>query len=326
MSTKLFDSAVAVSAGPSVAAARATYYKVDLATAGANVDFVFSAVGATIGQAIGVYLDVGNDVNVVTFSGDVDGGEVPLNSAGDWALFAYDGTTWSVVGYDASPGFLDALSSTAVGLYRFISPSNLTTDYSGNGRTLTVGTVTASPGIAMGRGSVKGSSTSVATSTNAAFRLQAAMSCIVLVNTRVSAAASGTFVSVGVAGGGATAVQWSLGSSGTGAWQYFHETAGGADVVYAPTTVSPIAAGWFVAGFTRSAGGIVKLYGNGTLLATSGVLAMPTDGASANLSIGAVSGGGFATNADMAQLGVYSAELTAAQMLRGARLLMGSHR
>jgi hypothetical protein len=323
MATKLYDLVTLVTA--SVAPVAATLVRVDLLTAGADVVVTMPAVSNTIGQALGVVLVSDDASHSVTFAGPVGSLVQPMSTTGDFALFAWDGAAWVYSAYDIAPGWLTALGSTLVGLYRLLSPTNFNTDYSGNARTLAAaGTVTASSGYNT-RGACK-STGAIGQQANAAFQLQGAMSMMLLANLRLNATANQNFAACGLAGAvAATNLQWSLGTAAGGGLQYFHETGAGVDVVYAPTTVSPTTAGWQVLGFTRSATGVVKFYGNGVLLSTSAALGAPTGGASSQLAIGAFQGGTFAANADVAQIGVYSAELTAAQMLLGARQLLGAH-
>lgn len=327
MTTKLFDTAQTYSTPGTVAIALVAkqMHTIDLAACAPAGSLVCTFPnGIEVGEALGLALSTDDAIGVVTLAGPVSALALPMATAGDAQLFTWDGTTWVCVASTLAPGWLEALGS-AVGLYRLQSPTNFATDFSGNARTLAAsGTVTASPGIAPSRGSAK-SSASIGQQASAAFQLQAAMSLICLVNVRLSAQSNQNFVSCGIAGASApTNLQWALGTSATGTWQYFHENGAGVDVVYSPASVSSLGVGWQVMGFTRSAGGVVRFYGNGVLLSTSGALAAPTGGGSSQLSVGAFQGGTFPCNADIAQVGVYSAELTAAQMLRQSRILLGA--
>lgn len=324
MAARWFDS-IASSAAAAINAVAGQMLYIDGATAAADVVVTMPA-GTLVGQACGFELTTADDVHAVTFAGPVTATLLPpLVAPGDWVAFTWDGTNWRIVGYDTSPAWFDIIAGSTVGLYRLNSPTSFVTDYSGNGRNLAAaGTVTASPGYTV-RGSCK-STGAIGQQANAAFQLQAAMSALVFCNVRVNATVNQNFLSCGLAGAtAATNLQYSLGTGAGGIWQYFHETGAGVDVVFAPASSSPIGIGWQVLGFTRSAAGVVKFYGNGALIATSAALGAPTGGASSQLAIGAFQGGTFACNADIVQVAVYSAELTAAQVKRQTQLVYGAH-
>lgn len=322
--TSLF-STVSLSASTAISATPASMVRVDGSTAAADVVVTLPGAAA-VGQVIGVLLATADDVHVVSFAGPVDATVPPLFTAGDWALFVWDGATWEAVGYDVAPGVLDALGGTAVGLYRLFN-ATATTDYSGNARSLTMGTVRLGSGRRVGTFALR-SPNAVATQADPAFRLQAAMSLIGLVHCNVFGQASTAIWACGTGGGVvANNLQWSLGADGAGSIGYLHNTGAGVAQLFTPAGMAPLALGWSVVGFTRSAGGVVRIYLNGILVATSGALALPTGGTSASLGIGAYSSGSNpATAFTQCQVGIYSTELSAAAMLTGARRLLGAHR
>ncbi len=325
VATKLFDNVTPSSA--SLNAAAATHYPIDMAASAGDVVITLQ-IGAQVGQAVGVELTSTHAQNVLTFAGAVAADMPALNSAGDFALFTFDGTVWQPVSYTASPGWLGTFGGTAVGLYRFQSASNFITDYSGNGRNMT----SASPSTSFGyssKGAVKTVTLDkLGTVNNAAFRLQGAMSVVMFFNPRASAEVSKNFCACGVAGGsGATNLCWSISTQAGGQIRYLaEEGATGNDIQYLPN-LGPLQAGWQVLGMTRSAvGQVVRFYSNGALIATSGNLTTPTQGGSSIFAVGADSAGAAAPNADFAQFGVYSVQLTDAQMKLAAQQCLGTQR
>lgn len=104
---------------------------------------------------------------------------------------------------------------------------------------------------------------------------------------------------------------------GSAHWSYLAEKDGGVNIPYDGGRYNiPIGVPTHLA-LTRSAGQVVKMYMQGTLFATSGVLDAPTDGTASILRIGSDNGGTglLPSGTTLASMKICAIELTAAQIL-----------
>lgn len=320
---RIFDVVDSTPKTANFAAFASTMYFVDLASAVGPVMATLNA-GTQIGQALGVQVSADADTWTVSFTGDVAADVPSLSMAGDVILFVWDGTVWKLVAYNVAPGFLDALGlSTPVGLYRLFSRTSVT-DWSGNGRVLTIpGTTLLARGLRPGTFSLRRNG-ELASSANAAFRLQSAMSVIALLCNSVDTPNAKIVCACGNAGTGATNLQWSLAYQGpAGSPQYVSQSGAGVSATFVDGNGAPASPGWQVFGFSRSAAGVVTFYLNGEALPPSVALVLPDQGGSSNLSIGSYQTGVFPVNTPVSQVGIYATELSAAQHLRATRQLLG---
>lgn len=199
-------------------------------------------------------------------------------------------------------------------------------DRSGNGRNLTLDpAVTGAANYQIGRSGMRRSGV-LGTRSDAAFRITGAISVIALVHVTATST-GGVIAACGVPGAtAATNVLWALGlTNTTAAWlTYFAEFNTGSDVAYTIAGGHQPLGDWTAIGFTRnSAGTGVKIYQDGILQGTSGVLAAPNNGGSSVLGIGGYSDNNGPLSKPLDQIGIYGAELTAAQMAYLARRMLG---
>jgi hypothetical protein len=317
---------VALSSAVAISPLAGSLTRIDGATAAADVVVTLPVI-ANVGAVVGIFLATADGVHSVTLvNGPADA--LPLWTPGDWLLLVWDGAAWVLCGYDIAPGFLTDLGAgSLVAAYRFYSKTNFVTDYSGNARTLSaLGAVTTGQGVGASQSSLR-TTAGIGSSTSAGFRMLGVMSCMVLYFGTSTAPVNQTILACGVPGAAnATNVLWSMGTGAGGALQYFAESGAGSDIVFGGANASVLPIGWVVVGMTRSAGQVVKFYYNGVLVDTSAALTAPTDGGSSNLGVASYSTAGFPLNGHLlAQAGIWSVELSAAQMLRGAKQLLGAH-
>ena len=217
-----------------------------------------------------------------------------------------------------------ALHDTAhspVGLYQFQGDF---TDDSGNGRDLTeVGTPVYGPGHAGGYISwVNASEAGERTGAAAApFRIAGALT----VECLVRPAALSSFQTIAIVDGAAAAdadnIQWAMQTNGA-LVRYIHEGPVG--------TFRVFEAGHLVIGvqshlaIVRDAAGTeIWIYENGIEVGNTTLASAPTGGSTANLHVGEDVGGILPWIGGLATLEIIAAELTAAQVLARARLVLG---
>jgi hypothetical protein len=302
-----------------------TFLLLNLTPASGHVTITL-APGTKDGQTIGAEVTSESSTYVAIFTGSVDSSALPLGRLGDCTTFIWSTLLgqWRLVSWRVAPGWFPFIPSVTVGLYRFHGPSNFATDYSGNGRTLTGAGASFAPGPGANRGACR-NSTFIGKRLDAAFQLKAAMSVLIHYNVK-GTVPNTNMISCGTPGNGVIqGVVWAWGHDGGNQLQY-SQLNNGIAVNYL-TGTAPTQVGWLVSGFTRTAGGVVRAYINGTLTGTSTALALPTD--SATNSVFAIGGydnnGAPFSNGDIAQCAVYNTDLSLGQMQTASKMALGSY-